>query len=238
MPPKKIEVFVGIDAHHRTNMEPITYYSLNQAQHFSFPHDNADTYTDEQLWFHYIGHEYLCVYLIRQLGHKGPVQPILDTLVELPSFKEYAVAWMRLKFLCEVMEPTQILRKRNPAWQKPNSPMMKEPCLEIWSWTQESLFERYYKIDVVANRLGQHLFDTVKAVTLGGVVPLAAAELGEATIKFNKNLYEVRGQPLNVGVVNMQWSQWNPKDLLPYAWALYLIQAWTAFSVFLPLLDV
>lgn len=207
-------------------MESINYYTLNKAQHFYFPHDTADTYSDEQLWSHYIGEEYLCVYLIKKLG--APVQPVLKAL---ETHKDYACAWMRLKFLCEVMEPSDILRKRNPAWQK--GPLMKEPCVEIWNWTAESLTERYYKIDVVTNIVGQHLFDTVKAIAMGVEPPKTTEELTRAVKEFNAKLYAVRGQPLE----QLQWNLWNPRDLAPYAWALYLIQAWSAFSVFLPSLD-
>jgi hypothetical protein len=214
-------------------METINYYTLNQAQHFPFPHDNADMYTDEELWNHYIGTNYLCVHLIKQLGHKGPIHSILDKLEQHSHFKEYAVAWMRLKFLCEVMEPSYILKKRDPTWQKPNSPMMKEPCVEIWSWTGESLTERYYTIDVVANILGQHLFAVVKAYVFGLNPPKTTDEVANAVKTFNKSLYEVRGQSLG----QIQWNLWNPRDLVPYAWAMYLIKAWSAFSVLLPIIE-
>lgn len=214
-------------------MDSINYYTLNQAQHFPFPHDNADTYTDEEVWSHYIGTNYLCVYLIKQLGHKGSVQPILNKLEQHSHFKDYAVAWMRLKFLSEIMEPSYILKKRNPAWQKPNCSMTKEPCVEIWSWTAESLTERYYNIDVVTNILGQHLFGVVKAYVYELNPPKTTDELATAVKTFNKSLYEIRGKPLG----EVQWKLWNPKDLIPYAWAMYLINAWSAFSVFQPVLN-
>lgn len=200
-------------------MDSITYYTLNREQNFSFPHDNADTYTDEQLWSHYSGHNYLCAYLIRQLGHN--TSPILNALAMQPYAKDYAAAWMRLKFLCEVMEPTRVLRKRDAM-----PPKVKVRLEHLSTWTAESLTEEFYQLEVVTNVLGQHLFDVVKSLTEGVEPPTLLPEFTDAVLAFNKKLYSLRSKPLD----QCQWNLWNPYDLTPFVWARYIVDAKAASS--------
>jgi hypothetical protein len=200
-------------------MASISYYTLNLEQNFSFPHDNADTYTDEQLWAHYSGKNYLCAYLIRQLGHNTTT--ILDALAGQPYAKDYAAAWMRLKFLCEVMEPTRILRKRDAM-----PPKAKARLQHLSIWTAESLTEEFYQLEVVTNVLGQHLFDVVKNLTEGVEPPVLAPKFTDAVLTFNKKLYALRQNPLD----QHQWNLWNPNDLTPFAWASYIMDAKAASS--------
>jgi len=194
-------------------MASISYYTLNLEQNFSFPHDNADTYTDEQLWSHYSGQDYLCAYLIQQLGHKDPT-PILEALAKQPHTKDYAAAWMRLKFLCEVMEPTRILRK----WVT-MPPKVKARLEHLSTWTSESLTEEFYTLEVVTNVLGQHLFDVVKSLTEGVEPKTLSKEFTDAVLAFNKKLYALSQNPLD----QCQWNLWNPYDLTPFAWARYIV---------------
>jgi hypothetical protein len=201
-------------------MASITYYTLNLEQNFSFPHDNADTYTDEYLWTHYSGQDYLCAYLIRQLGHKDP-HPILDALSRQPYAKDYAAAWMRLKFLCEVMEPSRILKKRDAM-----PPKVKARLNHLSAWTSESLTEEFYQLEVVTNILGQHLFDVVKSLTEGVEPKTLPPEFTDAVLAFNKKLYSLRQMPLD----QCQWNLWNPYDLTPFAWARYIVDAKAASS--------
>jgi len=200
-------------------MASITYYTLNLEQNFSFPHDNADTYTDEQLWSHYSSQDYLCAYLIRQLGHKDP-HPILDALSRQPYAKDYAAAWMRLKFLCEVMEPTRILKKRDAM------PPKVKARLNLSAWTIESLTEEFYTLEVVTNILGQHLFDVVKSLTEEAEPQALCQEFSDIIVTFNKNIYALRQTPLD----QCQWNLWNPYDLMPFVWAKYIVGAKEASS--------
>jgi hypothetical protein len=212
-------------------MEPITYYTLNQNQHFSFPHDDADTYTDDQLWYHYIRYDYLCVYLMKQLDPAVSVQPMLDTLATLPQFKSLATVWMRLKFVCEVLDPHRILRKRGTFVKRPNTPLTKPPCAAIWDWTLENLTEDYYTIDVVTNIVGLHLFDTVKSLVLNTPLPQIHDDLVTKVSSFSKQLQSLRQSPLD----QCQWNRFNPHELVPYPWCMYMIRLKTILAVFSPM---
>ena len=213
-------------------MEPITYYTYNRNQNFSFPHDDADTYTDDQLWSHYKSHDYVCVYLMKQLDPSVSVVPMLDTLQSLPQFKDLATAWMRLKFVCEVLEPHRIMRKRDAFVKKPNTPLTRAPCAAIWDWTLETLTEDYYTIDVVTNIVGLHLFETVKSLVLGTPpLPALAPELAAKVSSFSNQVQSLRQKPLD----QCQWNLYNPHELVPYPWCMYMIRLKTILGVFSPM---
>jgi len=203
-------------------MEPINYFTLNLEQNFSFPHDDADTYTDDQLWSHYIGRNYLCVYLIKQLDLGADIEEVLKTFAAQPYVKDYAAAWMRLKFLCEVMEPKRILNRCEGIHPKAKARL---PILATWN--AELLTDNLYQVDVAANTIGLYLFELVKSIVFKKELRAQPTkEFTDAVIEFNKKLHAVRAKPLD----QCQWNLWNPYDLAPFAFAKYIIDAKDAFK--------
>jgi hypothetical protein len=211
-------------------MEPINYFTLNQEQNFSFPHDDADVYTNEQLWTHYQGRNYLCVYLIKQLNPEANIYAALTTLNQQPYVKDYAAAWMRLKFLCEVMEPRRILHRCEGI-----HPKAKARLPILTTWTPELLTDNLYKVDVAANIIGLYLFDLVKSIVLATELPVKPVkEFTDAVLLFNEKLQAVRRNPLGARADFTQgdyhWNLWNPYDLAPFAFAKYIVDANDAFT--------
>ena len=80
------------------------FYTLNHAQHFMFPHDNCDTYTNAQLEALAFGSDHLVEFLTNSL--KSPVKHY--DLRHIPEFVVLVVSYLRLKFMLEVLDPPRL----------------------------------------------------------------------------------------------------------------------------------
>jgi hypothetical protein len=80
------------------------FYTLNHAQHFMFPHDNCDTYTNDQLEALAFGSDHLVEFLTNSL--KSPVKHY--DLRHIPEFVVLVVSYLRLKFMLEVLDPPRL----------------------------------------------------------------------------------------------------------------------------------
>ena len=80
------------------------FYELNRAQNFMFPHDNCDTYTNDQLAALAFGSDHLVEFLTTSL--KSAVK--LYDLRRSPEFVLLVVSYLRLKFMLEVLDPPRL----------------------------------------------------------------------------------------------------------------------------------
>jgi hypothetical protein len=203
------------------------YFAINTAQHFSFPHSNADIWTDEQLWKHYVRPDYFTAYTVRTIDNSVAPETILSTLYDIPGFRAAAVAWMRLKFLCEVLEPVYILKKRNPRWRFVS---------ELLTWTPEEVTERCASADICCNILGITLCELLYALTKGTEADTLKKRLAEwepSLNVFNAAVNSIRASPHG----ECQWHLCCPRELVPLPWCTYIVNAYATLPPLLACLN-
>ena len=91
--------------------EFILFYELNKIQSFEFPHNNCDEYTNDQLlelYFKQSGYGPFCKKYIEAHAPIGTQIDIdLEKLRHNSQFVNYVIAWMRLKFIAEQVDPVR-----------------------------------------------------------------------------------------------------------------------------------
>ena len=114
------------------------FYTLNHAQHFMFPHDNCDTYTNDQLEALAFGPDHLVEFLTTSL--KSPVKHY--DLRTNPEFVVLVVSYLRLKFMLEVLDPPRLqgrLAQIPKCSAILGSPWLDEGVLEETHWTLDCI---------------------------------------------------------------------------------------------------
>jgi len=181
----------------------MSFYELNKNQSFSFPHDSADCWTDDELWEHFMKPDSFAAFCISKLSDKTT----LTQLSKSDAVRIMAIAWLRCKFLCEVLEPHKILGKRNPKWKLP------EPLSQIQTMSEEEITNRWLKVECATNRIGLWLHDLY---THGNPMEADTTKLQE----FNKQIHTIRERPCGP----YEWRNINPHSLLPVPWATFLLR--------------
>jgi len=197
------------------------YYTMNKEQHFYFPHSDADTWSDAQLWRHYLQPDYFAAHMVRTLDKTVEPETIFSAII--PGFRAAAIAWMRLKFLCEILEPTHILKKRNPRWRFTS---------ELLTWTAEEVTERCVTADVCCNIIGIQICELLIALTKGTdatKVKETLATWEPAITSFNTAVQNLRASPLG----ECQWNLFHPHELMPLPWCAYIV---SSHATLIPLL--
>ncbi len=124
------------------------FYEINKAQHFDFPHSNADTYTNNQLadlYFKQSGYGEFCASII------GRRAVDLKLLRHNSQFVNYVTAWMRLKFATEQVDPVRYRRY----FERLPIPAHKTPKLpaELLELYKADSTEFYSFVDSLANKI-------------------------------------------------------------------------------------
>ena len=89
------------------------FYNVNKAQHFDFPHANCDEYTDQELASLYFKQSGFGEFCRRTVSHFRGMPFSLDewdALQHNPQFVNYVVAWLRLKYVAEIVDPVRYAR--------------------------------------------------------------------------------------------------------------------------------
>ena len=94
----------------KTGTSTDVFYAVNKAQRFEFPHTNCDEYTTGDLAHLYFKQSGFGSYCRRTVAALTGRVCDLDALEHNPQFVNYVVAWMRLKFVSELVDPVRYAR--------------------------------------------------------------------------------------------------------------------------------
>lgn len=124
------------------------FYEINKAQHFDFPHSNADTHSNEKLadlYFKQSGYGEFCAGIIGQRAMD------FTTLRRNSQFVNCVTAWMRLKFAAEQVDPVRYQRY----FERLPIPAHKTPKLpaELLELYKADSTEFYSFVDSLANKI-------------------------------------------------------------------------------------
>ena len=188
-----------------------SFYVLNTHQHFTFPHGSCDTYSDEALTEWFYQPNYFCFYILKYFKPDA-------TLADLEPYKTkeltvFGQAWMRLKFLAEVLEPTLITDKyEKRAFTRP-------PFLPYIQWTNmDIVMTRYSEIDRLANYLIARIISVFETQT-----PIESDHpLLPVLQTFSSALPLIRAEPLG----QIEWAKFSPRDLTIYPFFTLIDRFW------------
>lgn len=191
----------------------MSYYECNMVQRFSFPHSDADCWTDDALWAHYIRPDYFAAYCILRINPDISIPYALSQIANTSVIRTHAVTWMRLKFLCEQL-PT-VVKRRNPRWKLPDE------YKEIQTKSEEDLTNLWLFAEMSANRIGIWLHDALTSVANGTQIPTAD---DTKLLEFNKAIYEIREKPFG----DYNWRYVSPEELAPLPWSAFFLKVFKA----------
>jgi hypothetical protein len=187
--------------------------TLNRAQHFTFPHNNCDELSTDELIRQWYAPDYYCHYLVTHI-HTMP-NDALKTLKIFDWFGELGAAYMRLKFLLEVCDPVQLERKKQtlPKVLKPNTVWHQPSLNKVLEYTD---YEAYLKLNMFCNSVFIGILNGIKTQTP------PAKELLAAVQSLNNQLPVIRSTPLG----QFNWSSTTPTHLVAYPYFTFVLRAY------------
>lgn len=131
------------------------FYDVNKAQHFDFPHANCDEHTDQELatlYFKQSGFGEFCRRTVSQCMDTPCDMATWNALQHNAQFVNYVVAWLRLKYVAEIVDPVRYARyfsfRPRPL---PNKPLrLPAELLELYDVDMTELFTF---VDQLANKI-------------------------------------------------------------------------------------
>lgn len=131
------------------------FYDINKAQHFDFPHTNCDEYTNQELaalYFKQSGFGEFCRHTVSQFRDTPCTLDTWGALQHNPQFVNYVVAWLRLKYVAEIVDPVRYARYfRLRPRPHPHKPLrLPAELLELYDADTTELFAF---VDRLANKI-------------------------------------------------------------------------------------
>ena len=232
-----------------------SFYELNYAQHFPFPHTNCDEIDNEVLKRKFMDTDYICPHIIRHFMEKtakgteqgtgqgteqGTVtfQDLYDRVKLHPVLQELGAGFMRLKFLAEVIDPNRLkpqLDKMVAILEKikdPHHPLGKKELLPIFEWVEKGA-DRFSQIDIMANYTFALILVIIESIVQGkDHLPFDThwIQLYERLSTFNQSMPTIRENPCGEYI----WKQVTPYELPLLPYLMFVLRSW---DIVKPLLD-
>lgn len=195
---------------------------LNSNTHFSFPHENCDEIPTEELKAMFFHPDYFCQYIVRHFAEL--TDDIMKRLREHPQLGEMGAAFMRLKFMTEVLDIRRILaRVQN---QKKAGGFLKGEVLRIWEWETAGT-ERYAAVDALANHMCNAMIETIRALVRNTDIP-DFSQLATAAVGINLAIPQIRAKPCD----RYAWNTVDPYTLVNYPYFIFVVRSWAVIEPF------
>jgi len=192
------------------------FFILNRNTHFSFPHENCDEIPTEELKAMFFHPEYFGQHIVRYFAE--PTDDIMNRLRDHPQLGEMGAAFMRLKFLSEVLDIRRMLPRLKS--QKKAGGFLKGEVFRIWEWETMGT-ERYAAVDVLANHMCNAVIETIQAIVRNTDIP-DFSQLATAAVSINEAVPQIRKKPCDRYV----WNAVDPCALVNYPYFVFVIRSW------------
>ena len=198
-------------------------FFLFQETNYAFPHADCDRKTSEELLTHFFSSHYLCTRILshyrRILGAIDPLEEFLEEARRHRGIRICGEAFMRLKFVLEVIHPSLVRSKLVPAYTKRAAPLV----------AMERNVENYACVDVLANRVFLYILEHLKGIVAGEFVgdPTNDAWIEERLDRLetmNAAIHAVRNEPCG----SVMWERFAPEELHGHAYCMFALRLWDA----------
>ena len=198
------------------------FFLLNTATNFSFPHHNCDEIPTEKLVRLFFHPDYFCWYIVRHFG-KTPDDSIVEKLRAHPTLATIGTAFMRLKFLVEVLDPKRLLHRIQA--QKKAGAFLREEMSAIWDWLTEAA-ERYAHLDRLANYMCAAMIEIIRDIVGNAETPREFSALSAHATMLNTQIPTIREKPCEI----YAWSAVAPYELVNYPYFMFVIRTWSVLE--------
>jgi len=202
------------------------FFILNRNTHFSFPHDNCDEIPTEELKAMFFHPDYFCQHIVRYFVE--PTDDIMKRLRGHPQLGEMGAAFMRLKFLAEVLDIRRMLPRLKS--QKKAGGFLKDEVSRIWEWDTVGT-ERYVAVDTLANHMCNAVIETIKAIVRNTDIP-DFSQLATAAVGINLAIPQIRANPCD----RYAWNNVDPYTLVNYPYFVFVLRSWDAIEPFVDIM--
>jgi hypothetical protein len=181
------------------------FYAINKnTQYFHFPHTNCDEYSNNELCDIYFNSGF-GAYCRRIIASISGYICDLNTLEHNSQFVNYVVAWMRLKFIAEQVDPIRYTRYFESQPIPPNKTPKLPP--ELFNVYKADTTELYSFVDTLANRVQIAWINIMM-----GLDACTDAELENTCMRINSELQTIRESECGEYI----WKHVNPYELTIY----------------------
>lgn len=190
------------------------FYVLNSNTNFEFPHMNCDTYSyaDLKKWF--LRHDYFLAYMVTMFEAKDPCA-VLEKLAEQEDLVLLGTAWMRLKFMAEVLNPASIHTHFNKRIKIP----------EAHTWEEHAMM-RYITVDRYANTFINIVMNSVEAVVNETKLPEIPTKYLDIAKALNTELPKIRMAPLG----EYDWTKCDPHSMAPLPYYTFITNLYSVLA--------
>jgi hypothetical protein len=199
------------------------FFILNRATHFSFPHDRCDQIPTDRLIHEFFHPDYFCAHIVRHFDTQGKHHAILERLREHPVLDILGAAFMRMKFLAEVLDIRRLLPRVKG--QKRKGGFLKGEVVAVWEWETHGT-ERYAAIDNLANQLCNAVIEIVRDTVRNTDSLTDYTALVNAAHTINEELPKIRREKYEQYV----WDDIAPYMLVNYPYFVYVVKAWSVLE--------
>jgi len=196
------------------------FFILNANTHFSFPHHNCDEIPTVELSHMFFHPDYFCGHIVRHFGAKS--EDIIHRLQAHPTLAAIGTAFMRLKFLVEVLDPRQLHRRVTT--QKKAGGFLKGEMLAIWDWEHKGT-ERYAAVDVLANHMCHAMIEIIRDI-VGNKEVREFQSLATIAATLNEEIPKIRAGKCEQYV----WSSEAPYHFVNYPYFMFVVRVWAVLE--------
>jgi hypothetical protein len=190
------------------------FYVLNSNTNFEFPHMNCDTYSYEDLKKWFLRHDYFLAYMITMFEAKDP-GAVLEKLAEKEELMLLGTAWMRLKFMAEVLNPTCIHTHFNKRLK----------IASAHEWETHAML-RYITVDRYANTFINIVMNSVEAVVNEWTPPEIPTKYVDIAKVLNAELPKIREAPLGL----YDWIKCDPHSMAPLPYYTFITSLYSVLA--------
>ena len=196
------------------------FFILNRATNFPFPHDNCDEIPTDTLIRMFFSPDYFCQHIARYFLEPTAydISETMKRAREHPTLGTIGAAFMRLKFLAEVLNVRLLLPKLQT--QKKAGGFLKGEVVPIWEWEEKGT-ERYAIVDNLANQLCNTVIEIVRGIVRNTEIP-DPAPMAKIAIALNKEIPQIRARPCE----QYAWNDSAPYMLVNYPYFVFVVRAW------------
>ena len=168
--------------------------------------------------------DYFCQHIVRYFAEL--TDDIMKRLRGHSQLGEMGAAFMRLKFLAEVLDIRRMLpRIQN---QKKAGGFLKDEVSRIWEWERETVgTERYAALDTLANHMCDAVIETIKAIVRNTDIP-DFSQLATVAVGINLAIPQIRAKPCD----RYAWNGVDPYALANYPYFVFVLRSWDAIEPF------
>lgn len=127
------------------------FYKMNTSRAFDFPHANCDEYLNNELQCLYFKQSGFGEYCRRIVASITGIVCDLDKLEHNSQFVNYVVAWLRLKFVCEQVDPIRYARYFDTCIPSNKPPKMLPS--NLYALYKADSTEFYSHVDALTNKV-------------------------------------------------------------------------------------